>query len=50
MQRGLEQGPKEVAINMLNKGIAIAIIADVTGLSIEQVQVLQSTTTENPDS
>jgi predicted transposase/invertase (TIGR01784 family) len=40
-ERGLEQKAQEIAIKMINKGIDIETIVDVTGLTIEQVRELQ---------
>ncbi len=48
LEQGLEQGRREIAINMLVDGLPIETISRVTGLTIEQVQVLQSNMGENP--
>ncbi|WP_236140198.1 hypothetical protein [Nostoc sp. CMAA1605] len=40
-KQGLEQKAQEIARNMLMKGFAIALIVEVTDLTIEQVQKLQ---------
>jgi predicted transposase/invertase (TIGR01784 family) len=40
-ERGKAEGKAEVAIKLLKLGMAIAQIAEVTGLSIEQVLHLQ---------
>jgi predicted transposase/invertase (TIGR01784 family) len=40
---GVEEGAKKVAQKLLQKGMAIAEVAEVTELSIEQLQALQST-------
>ncbi|MEH1847782.1 MAG: Rpn family recombination-promoting nuclease/putative transposase [Nostoc sp.] len=47
LQQGLEQKAQEIAIKMINKGIDIETIVDVTGLTIEQVQQLQAKTLGN---
>ncbi|MEH2240483.1 Rpn family recombination-promoting nuclease/putative transposase [Nostoc sp.] len=47
LQEGLEQKAQEIAIKMINKGIDIETIVDVTGLTIEQVQQLQAKTLTN---
>lgn len=47
LQEGLEQKAQEIAIKMINKGIDIETIVDVTGLTIEQVQQLQAKTLGN---
>jgi predicted transposase YdaD len=47
LQQGLEQKAQEIAIKMINKGIDIEIIVDVTGLTIEQVQRLQDKISDN---
>jgi predicted transposase/invertase (TIGR01784 family) len=41
LEQGLEQKAQEIAIKMINKGIDIETIVDVTGLTIEQVRELQ---------
>ncbi|WP_062294877.1 hypothetical protein [Nostoc piscinale] len=38
---GLEQKAQEIARNMLRKGFDIALIVEVTDLTIEQIQKLQ---------
>ncbi|MBD2212581.1 Rpn family recombination-promoting nuclease/putative transposase [Nostoc linckia FACHB-104] len=47
LQEGIEQKAQEIARNMLNEGIAIALIARVTGLTVEQVEQLQAQTDDN---
>ncbi|TXH72462.1 MAG: hypothetical protein E6Q85_06470, partial [Thiothrix sp.] len=39
-QEGLEEGKRETARRMLAKGMTIALVAELTGLSVEQVQTL----------
>ncbi|MBD2362339.1 hypothetical protein H6G36_14300 [Anabaena minutissima FACHB-250] len=39
---GLEQKAQEIAINMLSKGMAIALIVEFTDLTVEQIQKLQA--------
>ncbi len=41
LELGSEQKAQEIATNMLNEGVAIALIVRVTGLTIKQVQRLQ---------
>lgn len=40
-QEGIQEGKQEVAINLLTEGMAIEVIARITGLSVEVVQELQ---------
>ncbi|MEH1835893.1 MAG: Rpn family recombination-promoting nuclease/putative transposase [Nostoc sp.] len=47
LEQGIEQKAQEIAIKMINKGIDIETIVDVTGLTIEQVQQLQAKTLGN---
>jgi predicted transposase/invertase (TIGR01784 family) len=47
LEQGSEQKAQEIAIKMINRGIDIQTIADVTGLTIEQVQLLQPKTLGN---
>jgi predicted transposase/invertase (TIGR01784 family) len=47
LELGSEQKAQEIATNMLNEGVAIALIVRVTGLTIEQVQQLQAKTDNN---
>ena len=47
LEQGSEQKAQEIAIKMINRGIDIQTIADVTGLTIEQVQLLQPRTLGN---
>jgi predicted transposase YdaD len=41
-EKGIEKATKAIALNMLRKNLDIETIAEVTGLTITQVQVLQS--------
>ncbi|MBD2362340.1 Rpn family recombination-promoting nuclease/putative transposase [Anabaena minutissima FACHB-250] len=45
-EQGIEQNTQEIAIKMINKGISLEIIVDVTGLTMEQLQKLQTQTEE----
>ncbi len=45
--QGSEQKAQEIVIKMVNRGIDIQTIVDVTGLTIEQVQLLQTETFDN---
>jgi Uma2 family endonuclease len=42
IKQGIEQGKQEVARNMLREGMAIELIVKISGLSIEQIQQLQT--------
>ena len=44
LEQGIEQKAQEIAIKMINKGINLEIIVDVTGLTVAQVQKLQTKT------
>ncbi|PSB19027.1 hypothetical protein C7B65_13510 [Phormidesmis priestleyi ULC007] len=46
--KGEERKQREIAINLLRRGIAIDIIASSTGLSIEQVPQLQQQVGKSP--
>lgn len=39
---GIEEGIEKVARNMLTKNVSLDLIAEVTGLSMEQIKVLQA--------
>jgi predicted transposase YdaD len=41
---------REIAINLLRRGVAIDIIAPSTGLSVEEVHQLQQQLNESPQS
>ncbi|MDZ8259432.1 Rpn family recombination-promoting nuclease/putative transposase [Nostoc sp. ChiQUE01b] len=45
---GRDEGIRRVAINMLEEGMSIEVVAKVTGLTVEQVQQLQIAETEKP--
>lgn len=42
-----EETVRLVAVNMLKEGMSIEVVAKVTGLTVEQVQQLQTTEAEN---
>jgi flagellar biosynthesis/type III secretory pathway protein FliH len=42
IQEGIQTGKREVALSMLEEGIAVETIARVTKLSIEQIQALRA--------
>ncbi|AFY41067.1 Rpn family recombination-promoting nuclease/putative transposase [Nostoc sp. PCC 7107] len=44
LEQGIQQNTQEIAIKLINKGISLEIIADATGLTIEQLQKLQAQT------
>ena len=41
-QQGRQEAKQEVALNMLRSGIPVSQIAQFTGLSLQQIQQLQS--------
>ncbi|TLS54139.1 Rpn family recombination-promoting nuclease/putative transposase [Paenibacillus antri] len=45
MEKGVEQGKIDVAKNMLEKGFELALIAELTGMDIEQVRGISKTNT-----
>ncbi|MEH2372350.1 Rpn family recombination-promoting nuclease/putative transposase [Nostoc sp.] len=45
---GRDEGIRRVAINMLKEGMSIEVVAKVTGLTVEQVQQLQTAEAEKP--
>lgn len=40
LQQGLEKGKKETAKNLLDKGLDIEFVSEVTGLSIDEIKML----------
>ena len=40
LQQGLEKGKKETAKNLLDKGLDIEFVSEVTGLSINEIKML----------
>ncbi len=44
---GSQEATREIAINLLKEGLSIELIAKTTGLTVEQVQQLQSNQTED---
>jgi Uma2 family endonuclease len=42
LEQGLERGKQEVALNMLQEGLAIDLVARATGFTIEQIQGLSA--------
>ena len=40
-KRGIEKGIKEVTLNLLEKDIALDIISETTGLSLEEIRSLR---------
>lgn len=40
LEQGLEKGKKETAKNLLNKGLDIEFVSEVTGLSIDEIKML----------
>lgn len=41
LAEGQDRAKREIALNLLRRGVAIEIIAPSTGLSVEEVQQLQ---------
>ena len=46
-EQGLQQGLNQVAINMLHEGIDLALVAKLTGLTLEKVNNLQAGDTDD---
>ncbi|TVP63595.1 MAG: hypothetical protein EA343_07740 [Nodularia sp. (in: Bacteria)] len=46
-EQGLQQGLTQVALNMLEEGIDLALVAKLTGLSLTRVQKLQTYDADN---
>ncbi len=46
-EEGIEEGVRRVAVNLLKDGMSIEVVVKATGLTVEQVQQLQSTQAEN---
>ncbi|BDA67052.1 hypothetical protein RIVM261_028720 [Rivularia sp. IAM M-261] len=42
-----EETARKIAVNMLSKGVSLESIVDFTGLTLEQVQQLQTQQSEN---
>ena len=42
LEKGLKQGRREIATNMLRNGLSIQTICDCTGLSAEEITKIQS--------
>ena len=40
LEQGLEKGKKETAKNLLDKGLDIEFVSEVTGLSIDEIKML----------
>ncbi|HEY9802224.1 MAG TPA: hypothetical protein V6D25_17820 [Leptolyngbyaceae cyanobacterium] len=49
LQEGIEKRNQEIAIKMINKGINLETIVDVTGLTLEQVQQLHAQQHTQPE-
>jgi predicted transposase/invertase (TIGR01784 family) len=47
IEKGIERATQTIALNMLHKNFNQETIAEVTGLTIEQIQALQSQTQQN---
>ena len=46
-EEGAEENTRKIAINMLQEGISIELIAKTTGLTVEEVQQLKSNQADN---
>lgn len=46
-EEGLEQATQKIAANMLSKGVSVESVMEFTGLTLEQVQQLQTQQSEN---
>ncbi|HYW17791.1 MAG TPA: hypothetical protein VE956_00515 [Nodularia sp. (in: cyanobacteria)] len=46
-EQGLQQGLTQVAVNMLEEGIDLALVAKLTGLSLVRVKNLQANDADN---
>ena len=42
LEKGMEKGKMEIALKMLNKGLEIDFIAEITGLSVKEIEEIQS--------
>lgn len=50
LEEGLEQAARKIAAiaaNMLSKGVSVESVAEFTGLTLEQVQQIQTQQSEN---
>lgn len=47
LEEGLEQAARKIAANMLSKGVSVESVMEFTGLTLEQVQQLQTQQSEN---
>ncbi len=41
LAEGIEQGRAEIVLSMLAKGLDIAAVSELTGLSVEEIRTLQ---------
>ncbi|BDA72141.1 hypothetical protein RIVM261_006350 [Rivularia sp. IAM M-261] len=46
-QEGREETAREIAVNMLQKGVSLELVAEFTGLTLEQVQQIQTQQSKN---
>lgn len=46
-EQGLQQGLIQVAVNMLKEGIDLALVAKITGLSVDKINSLQINNTDD---
>jgi len=46
--KGLTEATNQIAINMLRSNIAVDVVAQVTGLTVKQVQKLSAKKPQNP--
>ena len=47
LDEGCQKTARNIAVNLLKEGLSIDLIVKTTGLTIEEVQQLQSNQTEN---
>ncbi len=48
IEKGIEKERQTIALNMIQKNFPLELIAEVTRLTIEQLQQLQSQATQDP--
>lgn len=46
-QEGAEETAKKIAVNLLKEGFSVELVVKATGLTIEEVQQLQTVQSEN---
>ena len=43
IEKGIESNQKEMVLNMLNKGLELSLISEITNLSIEKINQIKET-------